>query len=1282
MKAFCFIIGIIIVVGFAFATVKANEPNDKSEIHTMKELLALFKNPPAEYRSAPLWVWNDDMSEESIARQLEEFQSAGIGGVFIHPRPGLITSYLSDKWFELARYTVEKAKELGMYVWIYDENSYPSGFAGGHVPAEMPESYNQGQGLELHREKILPEDVSQKYYLVLKSTGSKFIDITNKLNQYKKIEGDFYLFEKSYYPKGGWFGGFSYVDLLLEGVTEKFIEVTMTGYEKELGDEFGKVVPGIFTDEPNIHPPGDIKWTPSLFEKFEERWGYDLKTNLPSLYYEIGNWKEIRHNYYSLLLEMFIDRWSKPWYKYCEEHDLQWTGHYWEHGWPDPLHGGDNMAMYAWHQMPAIDMLMNQFREDVNAQFGNVRAVKELSSVANQMGRTRTLSETYGAGGWDLRFEDMKRLGEWEFVLGVNFLNHHGFYTTIKGSRKRDHPQSFSYHEPWWNYYKNLGDYFARLSLALSSGKQINRILILEPTTTAWMFFSPHQSHNKFSELGAQFQEFTVLLEKYQIEYDLGSENIITNNGRVVENEFVVGERNYDLVIFPPGLENLDKNTAILVEQYINRGGKVVSFVDVPQFVDGKKSDSIKSLLEKHSSQFKRANSISEPGVLNLLQSSKIKFHQPEKIKGKLFHQRREFVNGELLYLVNSSLVEWATGSLEIDGKSAEELTLENGERLPYPSKLKNGKLTISFDLPPAGSLLLFSSRSEGNRIEPDIVESKPIEILTSINNLNIERLTSNVLTIDYCDLQIDNNIEEDIYFFEAQKKIFQHYGFDGNPWNSEVQYKTSIVDRKPKPTNSKVSANYYFTTTEGIDKSKLKLVVERPELWKVSVNNNSVPPNPDEYWLDRENGVFDIGKYVIDGKNKISISIEKMTVFSELESIYILGDFGLESAEKGWKIVPSENVKMGSWRKQNLPFYSDGVKYSKIYNISKSGKRHIIKLTDWYGSTAEVLVNNKSAGIIAWSPNELDITNLITEGNNEISVIIYGTLKNLLGPHHIGVVRGTAWPASFEAAPKHLLAGSEYDLIDYGLFSDFVLIESDGPPKRVYMRITSVSKPIINFDKRLSIDENIIVKLFTETEGAKIYYTLDGSEPKPSSKLYTDPITISKSTVLKTKAFKEKLIESGTNEQSFSIVDSKRNGLEYQYFERRWVNIPDFNKLTPNDQGRVYDFDLKLLDTRDGTFALKFQGYIQIEKGGDYTFYTQSNDGSKLFIDDYGVVVDNGGTHGSQQRQGKIKLSPGLHKIILHYFDAGGNRDLKVFYKGPGISKQVIPADKYFYSK
>src|SRR5512138_1182070 len=252
----------------------------------------------------------------------------------------------------------------------------------------MPESYNQGQGLRMTKVETLPDTVS-KYYLVLKEEKKKFIDITSFAEREKGIKGKYFLFSKTYNSKSDWYGGFSYVDLLFPGVTRKFIEVTMTGYEKSIGSEFGKSIPGTFTDEPQINSPGGIRYTPDLLNVFERRWGYDLKNNLPSLYEELGDWKRIRYCYTQTLLDLFIDRWAKPWNEYCIAKGLKFTGHYWEHEWPNMRQGGDNMAMYIWHQVPAIDMLFNQFNDSVTgAQFGNVRAVKELASAANQAGRS------------------------------------------------------------------------------------------------------------------------------------------------------------------------------------------------------------------------------------------------------------------------------------------------------------------------------------------------------------------------------------------------------------------------------------------------------------------------------------------------------------------------------------------------------------------------------------------------------------------------------------------------------------------------------------------------------------------------------------------------------------------------------------------------------------------------------------------------------------------------------------------------------------------------------
>ena len=163
-------------------------------INTFDALKQYFQSPPVQYQTAPFWVWHDRVSKEEIDLQLQDFKTKGIGGVFIHPRYGLITEYLSDEWFELVKFAVDRCKELGMQAWLYDENSFPSGFAGGHVAAEMPESYNQGSGLVLHRLTELPQDRNQ-YLVILKKSGETFKEVTTS----DEGVGEFYAFEKKDY---------------------------------------------------------------------------------------------------------------------------------------------------------------------------------------------------------------------------------------------------------------------------------------------------------------------------------------------------------------------------------------------------------------------------------------------------------------------------------------------------------------------------------------------------------------------------------------------------------------------------------------------------------------------------------------------------------------------------------------------------------------------------------------------------------------------------------------------------------------------------------------------------------------------------------------------------------------------------------------------------------------------------------------------------------------------------------------------------------------------------
>ena len=1018
---------------------KDNLPNEV-KVPDFTTLSSQFKEPPREYTTAPFFVWNAEITKEEIDSFLISFKNAGSSQVFVHPRPGLITEYLSENWFELYQHTVEKGKELGMDIWIYDENSYPSGFAGGHVPDEMPESFNQGQGLIMTKVETLP-DSCEKFYLCLKEENGIFTDITSSLSSEKAKKGSYLLFSKTYNGKSDWYGGFSYVDLLLPGVTQKFIDITMTGYEKYLGTEFGKTVPGTFTDEPQISSPGGIRWTPDLFDIFMKQWNYDLKIHLPSLYEEVGDWKKIRHNYTQTLLQLFIDRWAKPWYEDCEAKGLIFTGHYWEHEWPNMNNGGDNMAMYAWHQMPAIDMLFNQWNDSSSyAQFGNVRAVKELSSAANQTGRQRKLSETYGGSGWDLTFRDMKRNGDWEYALGVNLMNQHLTYFTLAGARKYDYPPTFDYHEPWWGDYKYINDHYARLSLALSSGRQINDILVLEPSTTTWLYDSYVKKNPKCHEIGQAFQAFVTTLEKSQVEYDLGSENIMKDIGSISKGKLNIGSASYSRIVIPPYTENLDLSTFELMEEFVSSGGTLIAF-SVPSLINGSQNDVVKQFFDTYSDKISIINKLTPETVSKHFGNVDLTFGLSDG--GALYHHRRQLTDGQLLFLVNSDLESDVNGSLTINGSEAAEMNTLTGEVYGYPVKQADEKIQISYSIPPAGSLMLFiPERSMSFTVPVKLVQTTQV---ISPFPVNVSRDCENVLLIDFCDIDFGNGPVRDLHTFRAADTVFKHHGFiNGNPWNTSVQFRTNIVDRDTFGLSTGFTASYHFTIRDKFDVSGMEAVIERPWLWTVSVNGTEVKAESGKWWLDRSLMIFRIGQLVKQGQNTITLKASPMKIHAEIEPVFITGNFSLTPGEKGWIIKKPIGVyTMDNWKDQEMPFYAWGVTYSKEFSIEKTEGSWQVALKKWAGTVAEVSVNGQAATSIAFPPYVGDVTGLIKPGMNKIEVKVIGSLRNLLGPHHSKPNPGFVTPWTWRNIDKYP-SGKDYNFLDYGLFEEFALLKSE----------------------------------------------------------------------------------------------------------------------------------------------------------------------------------------------------------------------------------------------
>ena len=1040
-------IGTILLIALTVGC--SEKPVQVVGIQNYAELKKQLVDPPSEYRSAPLWDWNDKITEAGIDFHMNKFKEGGIGGVFIHPRPGLLTEYISEDWNHLFDYTVRKGKELGMKVWIYDENSYPSGFAGGHVQAQMPESYNQGTGLNCELQETFKPDTI-KYEVILKLDNNQFSDITTTKDSYIGKTGVFYLFKKTYGSKSYWYGNFPYVDLLQKGVTQKFMDITMKGYEKYDKDEFGKTLMGIFTDEPNLEaamgPKTSFRWTPDLYTEFEKRWGYDIKVNLPSLVNEIGNWKKVRHDYYELLLEMFLDRWAKPWNKYCEENGLLWTGHYWEHGWPKPTDGSDEAAFYIYHQQPGVDMLGNEYIPNgLGGQFGNTRAIRELMSAANQGGHTRTLSETYGGAGWEITFANFKRLADWQGVMGVNFVNQHLSYFTIKGVRKFDYPPSFTYHEPWWDTYKEMGDYLGRISMATASGQQINKTIVIQPNTSSWMYFSRVTKNGTPDSIQKNFKSFVYQLERNHFEYDLGSENVLKTIGSAKDGKLVVGKRTYQLVVLPESMQNIDKGTFTLLKQYLKQGGKVLSFAKEFPYLDGTESNEVNDLIKSFSEQWTFASRPEDASVKQLFALNDFTIQESTPVTGELYHQRRIMDDGQLVFFVNTDTTQNASAIISAKGKSLVKMDLLNGECFQVPAKEEAGKLSFEITLAPIGSALYYIS--DNKLTEPLLPANLTNEQqVAGTGNVNVRPENENVLVLDYMDLRSPKLNIDVTYFMKVMRQLFDSYGFKmGNPWQHKIQYKQDYLALDTFKVGSGFQVKYYFSIAKNTDKetlSKLSAVVERPELWEVFVNDKKVEKS-DKWWIDREFFKFPIGDLVAAGINTLTLKAPRMSVHAELMPAYIVGDFVLKPMKQTFEISTGTLTKLGSWKSMGYPFYSQKVSYTDQFTLPSSSDQYKVKLNKWKGIVAEVFVNQKKAGIIAYPPYELNISKFINQGKNDISVRVVGSLKNTFGYFYKS--NNNKWingPGDWDTAPAIIPGIEQYFLMDYGLEEPFSVIK------------------------------------------------------------------------------------------------------------------------------------------------------------------------------------------------------------------------------------------------
>jgi len=207
--------------------------------------------------------------------------------------------------------------------------------------------------------------------------------------------------------------------------------------------------------------------------------------------------------------------------------------------------------------------------------------------------------------------------------------------------------------------------------------------------------------------------------------------------------------------------------------------------------------------------------------------------------------------------------------------------------------------------------------------------------------------------------------------------------------------------------------------------------------------------------------------------------------------------------------------------------------------------------------------------------------------------------------------------------------------------------------------------------------DTTVTIKKPFKGNESEIRYTLNGTDPDKESHLYSKPIKIHQSTILRARTFLPDGSKSNVARAYFFNIDPEKNGLKCDYFEGKWEKMPDFNN-PPARTKHVYKVNTDVIEHRDDYFALRFSGYLEIEKRGLYTFFTESDDGSQLVINNE-MVVDNDGIHGAEMKTGKIMLDKGRHLIQIKYFEATIGEILEIGTVSPAGEKKALDLSKIF---
>lgn len=978
----------------------------------MEKIYSDFLNPTNEYRGKPFWSWNGKLEKEELLRQVNVMKEMGFGGFFMHSRTGLQTEYLGEEWFELINSCADEGEKLGLEAWLYDEDRWPSGTAGGMVTEEPAyrSKFIKAEICSIEEFKW-SDDIIAVFFCKLEGLKLYEYKAISKETGFEEYNGfKIMKFTVVEMDKQSVYNGYTYVDALNKEATDKFIEITHDRYKKYCGERLGKNIKGIFTDEPHrgalMNGFGGaieglewaVPWTYTLFDTFKNRFGYDVVQRLPELFlwYKGEKVSEVKWHYVEILQQMFIDNFAKPVNQWCEENNLILTGHVLHE---DSLSAqtamsGSIMRFYEHMGYPGVDVLSEWNK--------NYWIVKQLASAARQLGQKVLLSELYGCTGWQFNFESHRNVGLWQSLYGINLRCHHLSWYTMEGEAKRDYPASIFHQSAWYKDYKFIEDYFSRIGFIMSQGRPVCDTLVINPIESVWCQVHPGWCKNlaantpEIKKIEEQYAQLFQWLQGAHIDFDYGDEEMLSRLTSIERENSVpvlkVGQAVYKQVVVA-GMTTMRLSTVELLQRFKNAGGRVIFAGEASKYVDAVPSNTAYNLSK--ACERVEFNKDSIVKVCREVDSNLIEIKNSEDKDIEDIHvQIRQDGNNHYVLMINTNTndaVEGVNINFNCNGY-VEEWDCSTGARYGCENK-------ITIDFPQGGAhLFVITSEKDNTLSSKKVYEIKECREITGSFKYNLKE--PNVCVLDMAAFSIDNREwQKEHEILKVDRKVREYFKL---PPRSGEMLQPWYTAKKLIDVKGKVKLAFEFHV-EDMPEEDMELVMERPENFKVSINGRPISVHSQNgWWIDK---CFKKIPLSLNMLHKGRNSVELEAAYHEeinLEAIYIIGEFGVKSEGTKKTIVklPSE-LCAGSITTQGLPFYSGKIEY--IIDIEQrfdKNEKVYIAFDSLDAACIKVTSNKTGRKIIAWSPYEADITDEVKEGS-AVKVEVALTRRNTFGPLH-----------------------------------------------------------------------------------------------------------------------------------------------------------------------------------------------------------------------------------------------------------------------------------------